>query len=254
MSQWESAVQGLADLAGSFSDLDVVEFGSDRSGALLDVLVQTHGAKSAIGLNPGIQSDFERTDGRVQLKALDAANSGLEANSFDRVVSQASFEHFHNLPEALVEAHRLLKPGGYLVTAFGPIYSGFNGHHLWTSVNGNLYTYMNTALPPWCHLYMQPEELASYCRDNLEIPELDISAVVDYVYSSDEQNRLSFADYVQIVEDSPLTRLAVHGTPSFPDASKFAAVSLQETLRRLADTSWQDAGYEYASMRLLLQK
>lgn len=254
MNQWESAADGLAGLAGSFSGLDIVEFGSDRRGGLLDVLVEKHGASRAVGLNPGIQSDFERLDGRVQLMALDAADSGLESSSFDRVVSQASFEHFHNLPEALDEAHRLLKPDGLLVSAFGPIYSGHNGHHLWTSINGNLYTYVNTPLPPWCHLYMSSAELGEFCSQELQLPSGDIPGIVDYVYSSSEQNQLSFSEYVAIVEGSKLKPLAVFGMPSFPTPEMFRHISLTETLRRIEASAWRDSDFEYASMRLLLRK
>ena len=51
-------------------------------------------------------------------------------NSFDAIVSLATFEHIHELPKALEELHRVLKTDGYIYTSFGPIWTSAKGHHL----------------------------------------------------------------------------------------------------------------------------
>jgi ubiquinone/menaquinone biosynthesis C-methylase UbiE len=72
----------------------------------------------------------------------------LEQDSyFDVIVSKDTFEHIHELDEVIEHAYRLLKPGGVLITGFGPLYHSMYGDHKSTQ-----------AVLPWFHLII-PERL-----------------------------------------------------------------------------------------------
>lgn len=55
---------------------------------------------------------------------------GIPDASFDVVSSDAVFEHLKNLPEVLEEFHRILRVGGVLYAAFGPLWFGWGGDHV----------------------------------------------------------------------------------------------------------------------------
>jgi ubiquinone/menaquinone biosynthesis C-methylase UbiE len=67
----------------------------------------------------------------INFVQADLANlSQFQDASFDIVSSDAVFEHLKNLPEVLVELHRVLKPGGILYSTFGPLWFSYGGDHV----------------------------------------------------------------------------------------------------------------------------
>jgi len=51
--------------------------------------------------------------------------------SFDAVLSTDTFEHVMDLDVAFSEIARVLKPGGSLLTRFGPLFNSPHGYHLY---------------------------------------------------------------------------------------------------------------------------
>lgn len=71
----------------------------------------------------------------------DCANTKLPSDYFDAVILNDTIEHLPNPYEALREANRIIKPGGYIFINFEAYYYFF-GHHLWDAIR-----------IPWLHLF-----------------------------------------------------------------------------------------------------
>ena len=56
-------------------------------------------------------------------------NLPFKTGSFDLAVSDAVFEHCRDLEHVLLEAHRVLRPGGFLYATYGPMWYCFGGDH-----------------------------------------------------------------------------------------------------------------------------
>ena len=105
--------------------------------------------------------------------------------------------------------YRVLKPGGFVYSHYGPIWSGSYGHHLWMQTkDGRLLTYHNTLLPPYCHLLMTPTQLENWLMGQ-QNP--DAQAITDYVFNSPEQNHLMFSDYEILMRSSPFEVIFLKG-------------------------------------------
>ena len=84
----------------------------------------------------------------TKLVTTDANSMGFKSESFDLVVSFASFEHFLDVPKVTAELFRVLKPGGY----------AYLNIHLWTSLSGgHEKEFWDGGIPkwlkiPWNHL------------------------------------------------------------------------------------------------------
>jgi len=56
--------------------------------------------------------------------------------SFDAAFSTNTFEHVSNLDQAFNEILRVLRPGGSLLTRFGPLFYSPHGYHLYWACHG----------------------------------------------------------------------------------------------------------------------
>jgi SAM-dependent methyltransferase len=77
------------------------------------------------------------------------------ADRYDYIFSIACFEHISKLPEALTSMHRCLKSGGVLFSMFSPIWSSYQGHHLYHCKIPDEFSGRTGAkeiLLPWEHL------------------------------------------------------------------------------------------------------
>lgn len=85
---------------------------------------------------------------RDRVRFLCADIRTLSVAPFDYIVSKDAFEHILNLPEVLSAAANLLKPGGRMYIALGPLYHSPFGDH------GRLELKF-----PWAHVIV-PEQMA----------------------------------------------------------------------------------------------
>ena len=70
----------------------------------------------------------------------DSRKTGLPSESFDSVIMLGLLDYFEEWEEVLVEARRILKPGGFILAT---LYNGFQGHD-WTEyehLTGEWYLY-----------------------------------------------------------------------------------------------------------------
>jgi SAM-dependent methyltransferase len=240
----------VASNVGGLRYKRVLEVGCDNDGSLVSLLAQQHGALEAIGINPRLP--FRALLPNCRVEPIDIRRTPYPDGYFDCVVSVSAFEHIHNLDRALEESYRILKPGGFLYSNFGPIYSTSFGHHLWLTIGDRTYNYHNTVLPPFCHLLMTADELLEHCNT---FSEREVSSrIVEYVFSSKDQNRLFYDDYIRIVEDSEFIPVYVIGLNCPEMDARYLPPDLPATLSRLRKKYPGMSNFLYDGIVMLLRK
>lgn len=71
----------------------------------------------------------EKFHAEVDFRPASVEKLPFEDASFDLIASAAVLEHVHNLPEAISEMARVLRPGGWAWHGLGPFYYTFGGDH-----------------------------------------------------------------------------------------------------------------------------
>jgi SAM-dependent methyltransferase len=126
----------LAELgAERVGRLDILDFGCGWGGETLWVAQR---AQSVTGVD---LDEKAIAQARKALAASDVKNCRFEWSSdgrlpfadasFDAVLSTDTFEHVMDLDLAFGEVARVLKPGGSLLTRFGPLFFSPHGYHLY---------------------------------------------------------------------------------------------------------------------------
>jgi len=236
---------------GSLNGKKVLEIGSDPSGEFLAYLSSQGTLSEAVGVNPCLNE--HRVLSKYSLLKEDARSLPFPDNSFDVIVSISVFEHVQNLDVALAEMYRVLRPGGYLFAEFGPIWSSVWGHHLWFYHGDDVRDWRNTPLPPYAHLLLPEEELRAWCQDRYRDESLT-AKICDFVYRSEEQNRLFYSDYEAIVSASQFTQLYMIGYADLPFSEQYAVQDSQQLFRKLAKRHPGKLGYGYHVISMLLAK
>lgn len=247
LTQWLRDVTApLRGLTGKV----VLDVGTDLAGNLVRIIDREFRPREIVGLNLAARN--ERISATARLESADIRHTGYPDATFDVILSSSAFEHITGLEEGMTEMHRILKPGGFLFTHFGPIWSTSYGHHLWTTHRGRLYTYWNVTLPPFCHLLMSREEIAQLLRQEHDA---ELSGVLsEYVTSSPEQNQLFFEDYEEIFRRSPFEILLFKGYDHPGIAPRYNRLITAELLERLQSRYPGKTNFFYDGITALLRK
>ena len=119
----------------------------------------------------------------LDLRIMDATRMDFEDSTFDFVHSMAVFEHIDDVPAAVKELNRVLKPGGIAVITphlFASLSGGHNLEWIWPDKNAA------ENVEPWDHLrenkhpanaYMNKLKLADYqsaFRSNMDVEKEDL--------------------------------------------------------------------------------
>ena len=143
---------------------------------------------------------------RYELRQIDIRDTHFDSESFDLIISDATFEHIEDLPRALAEMRRIMKPGGLLYARWAPIWSAVDGHHLYhwfkhVKVYGNR-GYDPLEIPAWGHLRMSEQEMHDF------ISKKKGEAVASFgchrIFHSGFLNRMMPDDYVSAIRRSGL--------------------------------------------------
>jgi SAM-dependent methyltransferase len=161
----------------------IIDFGCGCGN--LSVKIAEHGAAKVIGID-------------IQTRLLDLAIQGAVEHGVadhciftdqncelaDVVVSKDAFEHFSNPLEILQEMSLMLKPGGYVLAAFGPTWLHPYGGHLFSVF-------------PWSHLLFSEESQIRW-RSNFKSDGATRFAEVE-----GGLNQMTILKFERIVEESP---------------------------------------------------
>jgi SAM-dependent methyltransferase len=208
--------------------------------------------RGAIATGINIVGKAKEFGPNARLEIRDIRNSEFESDTFDFILSYAAFEHVGDFDVALGEMRRILKPGGKLMSRFGPIWSCKWGHHLWLNIRGTAYTYQNTLLPPYCHLIMAEDEIADAAFKIIGKKEA-AEAVAKWVLYSPEQNRVMCGDYRRIVDASGFEVEEFRPQPGKMLDAKYAPTTPAQ-IEKLYAKFGSDENFEAANITFILRK
>lgn len=184
----------------------VLEIGSDLSGTVSQEM-KAYGAQMVIGINPLMGLDKEGTSTKLNhfnhFLRSDARWLPLKDCSVSSIFSVATFEHICNLDTALSEMLRVLKPGGFLYSDFGPIWPSSVGHHVYAKVGDEEARHWKLGknpVPNYGHLLYSPNELRGKLSG--KVSQVLLDAIIDWIYDKDGINRYFYEDYQRIFEQS----------------------------------------------------
>ena len=128
-------------------------FGWEKSGFRVVGIDNEYG-----GNEKGPQREVSRlkkiTKSNVEFATEDITKqTSFEDGTFDFIYSASVLEHIQDLPAAIREMHRILKPGGVMVHGYNP-YFGFNGGHALGILDA-----------PWAHAMLSPGEMKRYIKE-----------------------------------------------------------------------------------------
>ena len=161
----------------------VIDFGCGEGGETIEIA--RHGIRKVIGLD--IQEKF------LEVAKERAKNEGIgEICDFavttnekaDVVVAIDSFEHFDDPSAILREMHRLLKPTGYVLAAFGPTWYHPLGGHLFSVF-------------PWAHLVFTEKALIRWRSD------FKADGATSFRTVAGGLNQMTIGRFERLVESSP---------------------------------------------------
>jgi len=240
----------VSSWCNGFTGKRIIEVGCDTNGRFINQIARLYRPLEIVGLNPVIQS--HKFSATCRLEKGDIRSTAFEDGYFDVIVSSAAFEHIQNFDVALAEMYRILKPGGYLFSHFGPIWSASYGHHLWLTYNDRLYNYWNVILPPYCHLLSDAQQIV---RMIAGMYPLDVcEAIAEYACNSTDQNHLFFEDYESFVANSPFKILVFKGSDAPELSDKYNRQMTPDTFRLLQEKYPGRKYFCYEGITLLLQK
>lgn len=207
----------------SFKDKKVLEVGGSQSCNSAYPFIKDGAASVVVTGLDHISQEQTNKDCNLSILRADALklSSIFEPNSFDVVYGLSIIEHIPSPKVFLDQVYTVLKTGGLAYFHGNPIWSSPKGHHLWVATWGGDYKNRATAnylfsehpgeewtnpIPDWSQLLLTPDQMKKYLTEK-SIPSSDIRCIIDWVYSSQEINRLDISKIAKAYTNSKLTVL-----------------------------------------------
>ena len=135
-----------------------------------------------------------------RIRNMNAEKLDFPDESFDRVLSSSTFEHFLSPQLVLAEMHRVLRPGGSVVIHFEGAWSCSFGYHLL-----QYGAQINELVPPWAHLFLSESQMEAVLMEHWPAAApLSVKDATQWIYHSNELNRIGIRDLKRYFETSPL--------------------------------------------------
>jgi len=197
ISAWEldkatGSYQPFIDEVGGLEGKAVLDFGCGHGGETL-WLAQNGAAAVGVDIDNHSLAECYRLarahpfadPERLRFREATTSSVPVEDNSIDLILSTNVFEHVMDIPGILAELHRVLKPGGSLMTRFGPLFYSPRGYHLsWATQ------------VPWAHLLFGFKPVIEV-RNQKRQP-----AIHPETWEDTGLNRLTFARFKRSVAQS----------------------------------------------------
>ncbi len=170
----------------SLAELDLLDIGASPHGYALEACVAL-GAASYTGIGLDIERDVAlQLDGvPARLILMNAEQLAFEDDSFDVVLSMSTFEHIGDVPRALSEIRRVLRPHGVVLLSFEPVWTCSYGHHL------HQWPALSALVEPWSHLVLDRAEMRASLASNWpEDAAIDLDSAINWIYDSTVINRV----------------------------------------------------------------
>ena len=187
----------------SFVNKRVLEIGCGLGRRSIEI-AKAGGVATGIDISEGCISQAEAERRRLDRDIADrvvfknCAIEQIERDAFDIVISEDTFEHIVDVPQALTTIKEKLVDGGRAYIGFGPLYHSPYGDHGW----------LQKSLPfgalPWSHLFL-PQHL-TYKIVGKKVGAKIINTI-DWPYLALNQHTVS--DYVQMFEKSGLELISL---------------------------------------------
>lgn len=172
---------------------DVLDFGCG-SGAEAVELAGV--ARSVYGLDivPRLLDEARKHAARSGVERSCTFSSELPAQKFDLIVSLDSFEHFGDPAAVLQSMFELLRPGGRVITSFGPTWYHPYGGHLFSVF-------------PWAHLVFSEPALIRWRSD------IRSDGATRFREVEGGLNQMTISRFEKLVQASPLTLVSLEAVP-----------------------------------------
>jgi len=119
----------------NYEGLTILDLGCGHGAISIDLAIK--GAKKIVGVdldqeridfaNENLKTNYPHFIDKITFECIDFRT--LNNNTFDVIISKASFEHFLELDTVLADMKDKLKIGGKIITGFGPLYNSPWGDH-----------------------------------------------------------------------------------------------------------------------------
>lgn len=152
-----------------------------------------------IGLDIEAPEDHDVGGSLGQLRHMNAEKMAFESRSFDLVLSMSTFEHIADVPKALMEIHRVLRPGGSALVSFEPLWTCPYGHHL------HHFGAISRLVPSWAHLTWDRDQMRSHLSGKWpsDAP-LNMDQAISWIYDDDVINRIPITEMREHFAQCPM--------------------------------------------------
>ena len=193
-------IVGEFDKISSIKGADLLDIGASPHGYAMEKCFEL-GVSRYVGIGLDIEAaqDMRGGGSQGQLRFMNAQDLAFADQTFDAVVSMSAFEHVANVPKALHEIHRVLKPSGKVMLSFEPLWTCPYGHHL------HHFGEISDLVPPWAHLVWDREQMASYLKEKWPAnAAISLHEAILWIYDSEAINRIGIRMMREYFESCPL--------------------------------------------------
>ena len=179
---------------------DLLDIGASPHGYAMEKCFEL-GVSRYVGIGLDIEAaqDMRAGGSQGRLRLMNAQDLAFADRTFDAVVSMSTFEHIADVPKALHEIHRVLKPGGKVLLSFEPLWTCPYGHHL------HHLGEISDLVPPWAHLVWDRKQMASYLEDKWPAnAAISLEEAILWIYDGEAINRVGIRKMREYFESCPL--------------------------------------------------